>query len=59
MMSTYFWICVLHLSVSVPIEDKPLCADSQVNGHANPTFLLKKQDSSHLVRKLFINQRVL
>ncbi|XP_036932863.1 disintegrin and metalloproteinase domain-containing protein 19 [Acanthopagrus latus] len=34
--------------VSVPIEDKPLCADSQVNGHANPTFLLKKQDSSHL-----------
>ncbi|XP_030253288.1 disintegrin and metalloproteinase domain-containing protein 19 [Sparus aurata] len=34
--------------VSVPVEDKPLCADSQMNGHANPTFLLKKQDSSHL-----------
>ncbi|XP_074530851.1 disintegrin and metalloproteinase domain-containing protein 19 [Halichoeres trimaculatus] len=30
---------------SVPVEDKPLCADSHLNGHTNPTFLLKKQDS--------------
>ncbi|KAM9357468.1 disintegrin and metalloproteinase domain-containing protein 19 [Symphorus nematophorus] len=35
-------------SCSVPIESKALYADSHVNGHANPTFLLKKQDSDHL-----------
>ncbi|XP_070692876.1 disintegrin and metalloproteinase domain-containing protein 19 [Pempheris klunzingeri] len=35
-------------SCSVPVNSKPLCADSHVNGHTNPTFLLKKQDSDHL-----------
>ncbi|XP_034545260.1 disintegrin and metalloproteinase domain-containing protein 19 isoform X2 [Notolabrus celidotus] len=35
---------------SVPVESKPLCADGHVNGHTNPTFLLKKQDSDHLVK---------
>ncbi|XP_011609122.2 disintegrin and metalloproteinase domain-containing protein 19 [Takifugu rubripes] len=29
---------------SIPVEGKPLCADSQVSGHANPAFLLKKQE---------------
>ncbi|XP_037636668.1 disintegrin and metalloproteinase domain-containing protein 19 [Sebastes umbrosus] len=33
---------------SVLVEGKPLCADSHVSGHANPTFFLKKQDSDHL-----------
>ncbi|XP_022077650.2 disintegrin and metalloproteinase domain-containing protein 19 [Acanthochromis polyacanthus] len=33
---------------SVPIEGKPLHTDDNVNGHTNPTFLLKKQDSNHL-----------
>ncbi|XP_075897617.1 disintegrin and metalloproteinase domain-containing protein 19-like isoform X2 [Nelusetta ayraudi] len=33
---------------SVPIESKPLCADSHANGHTNPAFLLKKQDRGHL-----------
>ncbi|XP_042349013.1 disintegrin and metalloproteinase domain-containing protein 19 [Plectropomus leopardus] len=33
---------------SVPVESKPLQANGHVNGHANPTFLLKKQDSDHL-----------
>ncbi|XP_041652862.1 disintegrin and metalloproteinase domain-containing protein 19 isoform X1 [Cheilinus undulatus] len=33
---------------SVPVEGKPLCVDGHVNGHTNPTFLLKKQDADHL-----------
>ncbi|XP_008277789.1 disintegrin and metalloproteinase domain-containing protein 19 isoform X2 [Stegastes partitus] len=33
---------------SVPIEGKPLYTDDNVNGHTNPTFLLKKQDSDNL-----------
>uniref|UniRef100_A0A3Q1CH67 ADAM metallopeptidase domain 19b n=1 Tax=Amphiprion ocellaris TaxID=80972 RepID=A0A3Q1CH67_AMPOC len=33
---------------SVPIEGKPLYTDDNVNGHTNPTFLLKKQDSDQL-----------
>ncbi|XP_049898058.1 disintegrin and metalloproteinase domain-containing protein 19 [Epinephelus moara] len=33
---------------SVPVDNKPLFADGHVNGHANPTFLLKKQDPDHL-----------
>ncbi|XP_039669787.1 disintegrin and metalloproteinase domain-containing protein 19 isoform X3 [Perca fluviatilis] len=33
---------------SVPVEGKPLYTNIHVNGHANPTFLLKKQDSDHL-----------
>ncbi|KAM9850110.1 disintegrin and metalloproteinase domain-containing protein 19 [Aulostomus maculatus] len=37
-------------SCSVTVEAKPLHASSQVNGHANPTFLLKKQESDHLGR---------
>ncbi|XP_061644136.1 disintegrin and metalloproteinase domain-containing protein 19 [Phyllopteryx taeniolatus] len=32
-------------SCSIPAEAKPLHADGHVNGHTNPTFLLKKQDS--------------
>ncbi|KAF3838099.1 hypothetical protein F7725_009867, partial [Dissostichus mawsoni] len=40
-------------SCSVPVEGKPLHADVHVNGHANPTFLLKKQDSDNLVKKPF------
>ena len=32
------------------MEGKPLYADAHVNGHANPTFLLKQQDSDHLVK---------
>nr|XP_057919908.1 disintegrin and metalloproteinase domain-containing protein 19 isoform X2 [Doryrhamphus excisus] len=32
-------------SRTVPVEAKPLHADAHGNGHANPTFLLKKQDS--------------
>ncbi|XP_010771089.1 disintegrin and metalloproteinase domain-containing protein 19 [Notothenia coriiceps] len=35
-------------SCSVPVDGKPLHADVHVNGHANPTFLLKKQDSDNL-----------
>ncbi|XP_039974933.1 disintegrin and metalloproteinase domain-containing protein 19 [Xiphias gladius] len=35
---------------SVPVEGKPFYADGHVNGHANPTFLLKKQQSDHLVK---------
>ncbi|XP_057706575.1 disintegrin and metalloproteinase domain-containing protein 19 isoform X1 [Corythoichthys intestinalis] len=31
-------------SCSVSVEAKPLRRDSDVNGHTNPTFLLKKQD---------------
>ncbi|XP_072252136.1 disintegrin and metalloproteinase domain-containing protein 19 [Leuresthes tenuis] len=31
---------------SVTVEGKPSHADGQVNGHTNPTFLLKKQDVS-------------
>ncbi|XP_077388476.1 disintegrin and metalloproteinase domain-containing protein 19 isoform X1 [Festucalex cinctus] len=31
-------------SCSVPVEAKPLHADAHVNGHTNPTFLLKQQD---------------
>ncbi|KAM3613143.1 uncharacterized protein V6R79_021352 [Siganus canaliculatus] len=34
-------------SCSVPAESKSLYADGDVNGHANPAFLLKK-DSEHL-----------
>ncbi|XP_042275574.1 disintegrin and metalloproteinase domain-containing protein 19 isoform X1 [Thunnus maccoyii] len=33
---------------SVPVKTKPLHVDSHVIGHANPTFLLKKQESDHL-----------
>ncbi|KAI3351256.1 hypothetical protein L3Q82_005810 [Scortum barcoo] len=33
---------------SVPVAGKSLHPDSQVNGHANPTFLLKNQNSDHL-----------
>ncbi|XP_028316088.1 disintegrin and metalloproteinase domain-containing protein 19 isoform X2 [Gouania willdenowi] len=32
----------------VPVEIKPLHPDSHVAGHANPTFLLKKQEPDHL-----------
>ncbi|XP_077466463.1 disintegrin and metalloproteinase domain-containing protein 19 isoform X1 [Stigmatopora argus] len=32
-------------SCSVPQEAKPLRRDADANGHTNPTFLLKKQDS--------------
>lgn len=32
-------------SCSPPAEAKPLQGDAHVNGHANPAFLLKKQDS--------------
>lgn len=35
-------------SCSVPIEAKPLTDTDQVNGHANPTFLLKKQGADQL-----------
>ncbi|XP_059202750.1 disintegrin and metalloproteinase domain-containing protein 19 [Centropristis striata] len=35
-------------SCSVPVESKPLHPDIHINGHANPTFLLKKQDPDHL-----------
>ncbi|XP_053285079.1 disintegrin and metalloproteinase domain-containing protein 19 isoform X2 [Pleuronectes platessa] len=37
-------------SCSVPVEAKPLQADCHLNGHANPTFLLKKQPSDRLVK---------
>nr|XP_046262723.1 disintegrin and metalloproteinase domain-containing protein 19 [Scatophagus argus] len=33
---------------SVPVEGKPLYADVHENGHANPTFLIKKHGSDHL-----------
>ena len=43
------WVySVLILRCSVIVEGKPAHADGQVNGHTNPTFLLKKQD---LVKK--------
>nr|XP_043897084.1 disintegrin and metalloproteinase domain-containing protein 19 isoform X2 [Solea senegalensis] len=35
---------------SVPVEVKPLCTDGHLNGHTNPTFLLKKQQSDNLVK---------
>lgn len=35
-------------SCSVAVEDKPLNDSSQMNGHANPTFLLKKPKTDHL-----------
>ncbi|XP_035506080.2 disintegrin and metalloproteinase domain-containing protein 19 isoform X2 [Scophthalmus maximus] len=35
---------------SVPVESRPLHADGHVNGHTNPTFLLKKQQSELLVK---------
>ncbi|GAA6226342.1 disintegrin and metalloproteinase domain-containing protein 19 [Lates japonicus] len=35
---------------SVPVEGKSVFADGHVNGHANPTFLLKKQQSDHSVK---------
>nr|XP_019941892.1 PREDICTED: disintegrin and metalloproteinase domain-containing protein 19 [Paralichthys olivaceus] len=35
---------------SIPVETKPLHPDCQVNGHTNPTFLLKKQLSDHLAK---------
>lgn len=56
MMGPYLSVCVLTLSCSVPVEGKPLHADGQVSGHANPTFLLKKQDSDHLVKKPMMSQ---
>ncbi|XP_035017449.1 disintegrin and metalloproteinase domain-containing protein 19 [Hippoglossus stenolepis] len=37
-------------SCSVPVEAKPLHADGHLNGHANPTFFLKKQPSDPLVK---------
>ncbi|XP_061757855.1 disintegrin and metalloproteinase domain-containing protein 19 isoform X1 [Nerophis ophidion] len=39
-------------SCSVPVEARPLHAEVHVNGHANPTFLLKKQDSGRQVYSL-------
>lgn len=51
MMSLYFSIYALTLSCSVPVEGKPLYAGGHVSGHANPAFLLKTQDSDHLVMK--------
>uniref|UniRef100_A0A8D3E798 ADAM metallopeptidase domain 19b n=1 Tax=Scophthalmus maximus TaxID=52904 RepID=A0A8D3E798_SCOMX len=33
-----------------PVESRPLHADGHVNGHTNPTFLLKKQQSELLVK---------
>ncbi|XP_032383620.1 disintegrin and metalloproteinase domain-containing protein 19 isoform X2 [Etheostoma spectabile] len=36
------------LNCSVPVVGKPLCDNTHANGHANPTFLLKKQDSDQL-----------
>ncbi|XP_053735855.1 disintegrin and metalloproteinase domain-containing protein 19 isoform X1 [Synchiropus splendidus] len=35
-------------SCSVPVEAKPLQPDAHANGHANPTFLLRNQDSETL-----------
>ncbi|KAK7922581.1 hypothetical protein WMY93_009483 [Mugilogobius chulae] len=35
-------------SCSVPVEVKPLNDSSHINGHANPTFLLKKQETDQL-----------
>uniref|UniRef100_A0AAV2MLG7 Disintegrin and metalloproteinase domain-containing protein 19-like n=1 Tax=Knipowitschia caucasica TaxID=637954 RepID=A0AAV2MLG7_KNICA len=35
-------------SCSVPVEVKPLTDSNKVNGHSNPTFLLKKQDNAQL-----------
>ncbi|XP_072295879.1 disintegrin and metalloproteinase domain-containing protein 19 isoform X2 [Eucyclogobius newberryi] len=37
-------------SCSVPVEVKPLNDCCQVNGHANPTFLLKKQETYQMVK---------
>lgn len=49
--SALLFVCVLTLRCSIPVEAKPLHVDSHVNGHANPAFLLKKQDSDRLVKK--------
>lgn len=49
MFDHHFNICPLSPSCSVP-ESKPLQADSNVNGHANPAFLLKKQNQDCLVK---------
>lgn len=35
-------------SCSVPVEAKPLTDCNHVNGHANPTFLLKKQEADQM-----------
>ncbi|XP_026186064.1 disintegrin and metalloproteinase domain-containing protein 19 isoform X2 [Mastacembelus armatus] len=35
-------------SCSVSIDDKTFYADGHIKGHANPTFLLKKQESDNL-----------
>lgn len=47
----YGYICLFSRSCSVPADSKPVYADGHVNGHANPAFLLKKQDMDHLVKK--------
>ncbi|KAG7241821.1 hypothetical protein INR49_024791 [Caranx melampygus] len=57
------WCCYKHklhpLKASAPpplpkcsprAEGRPECVDSHVNGHTNPTFLLKKQQPDHLVK---------
>ncbi len=59
MVGLYLSICALTLSCSVPVEAKSLHSDGQVIGHANPTFLLKKQDSDHLVKKPMMIQTAL
>lgn len=58
-MMGLYCICVLTLSCSVPIESKSLCAEDHVNGHTNPTFLLKKKDSDHLVKTPMMTDTVL
>lgn len=50
MINLHFHICPLSSSCSVPAESKPLRADGHANGHANPAFLLRKQDQDHLVK---------
>ncbi|XP_020782886.2 LOW QUALITY PROTEIN: disintegrin and metalloproteinase domain-containing protein 19 [Boleophthalmus pectinirostris] len=61
--ATGLWCCYKHKlrplktstpppvpSCSVPVDGKPLNDSSHVSGHANPTFLLKKQETDLLGR---------